>query len=62
MGRSRLRRSDLPVGGTAALLAAALLRGADRPGAARAVAALGIGAAVGAVGTGWTEPLPPSGS
>src|ERR1022692_418708 len=59
VGRSRMRRSDLPVGGTAALLAAAVLRGTGRPGAALAVAALGTGAAVGAVGTGWTEPVPP---
>jgi hypothetical protein len=59
VGRSRLGRSDLPVGGTAALLMAAVLRGVDRPDAALAVAALGIGAAAGAVGTGWAEPLPP---
>jgi|SRR5450756_776938 len=58
-GRSRLRRSDLPVGGTAALLVAAVLTGTGQHGAAQAAAALGIGAAVGALGTGLAEPLPP---
>jgi hypothetical protein len=57
-GHSTLRRSDLPVGGTAALLAAAALRAAGRPRAALALSALGIGAAAGAVGTGVAEPLP----
>jgi hypothetical protein len=57
-GRSRLRRSDLPVGGAAALLAAAVLRGTGRRRAALAMTALGIGAAAGAIGTGLAEPLP----
>jgi len=57
-GRSRLRRSDLPAGGTAALLVAAVLRGTGQRRAALAVAALGIGAAVGALATGFSEPLP----
>jgi len=59
-GRSRLRRSDLPAGGAAALLVAAVLRGTGRRRAALAVSALGIGAAAGAVGTGLAEPLPPA--
>src|ERR1035438_1512377 len=57
-GRSRLRRSDLPAGGTAALLVAAVLRRTGQRRAARAVAALGIGAAVGALATGFSDPLP----
>ena len=57
-GRSTLRRSDLPVGGAAALLAAAVLRAAGRHRVALAVTALGIGAAAGALGTGFAEPLP----
>jgi hypothetical protein len=59
-GRSRLRRSDLPVGGGAALLVAAVLRGTGQRRAALAVTALGIGAAAGAIGTGLAEPLPPA--
>jgi hypothetical protein len=58
-GRSRLRRSDLPAGGTAALLVAVVLRGTGQRRAAQAAAALGIGAAVGALATGIFEPLPP---
>jgi hypothetical protein len=58
-GNTRLRRSDLPAGGTAALLAAAVLRGTGRNRAALATAALGIGAAAGALGTGLAQPLPP---
>jgi hypothetical protein len=58
-GHSGLRRSDLPAGGTAALLVAAVLRGTGQRRAALAVAALGIGAAVGALATGFAEPLPP---
>jgi len=58
-GSSRLRRSDLPAGGTVALLAAVILHGAGRPAAARAAAALGVGAAAGALATGFAEPLPP---
>jgi hypothetical protein len=59
VGRSRLRRSDLPLGGTAALVVAGVLRGAGWPRAAQAVTAVGLGAAAGAVGTGLAEPLPP---
>jgi hypothetical protein len=58
-GRSRLRRSDLPAGGTAALLLAAVLRGTGQRRAAQAAAALGIGAAAGALATGFFDPLPP---
>jgi len=58
-GHSRLRRSDLPAGGTAALLAAAVLRGTGQRRAAQAAAALGIGAAAGALATGFLDPLPP---
>jgi hypothetical protein len=59
-GRSRLRHSDLPAGGTAALLVAAVLRGAGQRRAALAVTALGLGAAAGALATGFAEPLPPA--
>src|ERR1039457_6039088 len=58
--RSPLRRSDLPVGGAAAFLVAAVLRGTGQRRAALAVTALGIGAAAGAIGTGLPEPLPPA--
>ncbi len=58
VGGSRLRRSDLPVGGTLALLTALVLRVAGKRGAAAVVASLGAGAAVGAVGTGLADPLP----
>jgi hypothetical protein len=59
VGRSKLRRSDLPVGGAVALLAAAALRTAGQRRAAWAIAAVGVGAAAGALGTGFAEPLPP---
>ncbi|MDQ2748743.1 MAG: hypothetical protein M3Y44_04330 [Actinomycetota bacterium] len=58
VGGSTLRRSDLPLGGVAALLLARGLRKAGRRGAARTVTGLGLGAAVGAVGTGLMDPLP----
>jgi hypothetical protein len=58
VGRSKLRRSDLPAGGAAALLAAVVLRATGQRRAAWAVAALGAGAAAGALGTGFAEPLP----
>ncbi len=58
VGRTRLRRSDLPVGGTLALLTALGLRLAGRPGPALVVAGLGAGAAIGAVATGVADPLP----
>jgi len=60
VGRTRLRRSDLPVGGTLALLVALglLLFGQLWP--ATVVGALGVGAAAGAVGTGLADPLPPA--
>jgi hypothetical protein len=60
VGWTRLRRSDLPAGGTAALLTAAVLHGVGRRQTAMVVAALGIGAAVGTLATGFAEPLPPS--
>jgi hypothetical protein len=60
VGRTRLRRSDLPIGGTLALVVALVLKLAGRPGIALVVAGLGVGAACGAVGTGLSEPLPPA--
>ncbi len=57
VGRTRLRRSDLPVGGTLALAIALLLSIAGRRTAASLVAALGAGAAAGAVATGLADPL-----
>jgi hypothetical protein len=60
VGSSRLRRADLPVGGTSALVVAGVLRRAGRSKAALIVAALGLGATLGAVGTGLAEPLAPS--
>jgi hypothetical protein len=60
VGCSRLRRSDLPVGGTAALLAAVAMHRAGRGPAALAATAVGIGAAAGALGTGLAEPLAPA--
>lgn len=59
VGATRLRRSNLPMGGALALLTAAALRGSGRSGAAAVAAGLGLGAAAGAVGTGLTDPLPP---
>ena len=60
VGRTRLRRSDLPVGGTLALAVALVLALAGQSDAAVVVAALGLGAAAGAVGTGLADPLPPA--
>jgi hypothetical protein len=58
VARTRLRRSDLPVGGTLALGTALVLRRSGKPAAALVVAALGLGAAAGALGTGLADPLP----
>ncbi|HEX7276997.1 MAG TPA: hypothetical protein VF244_06440 [Acidimicrobiales bacterium] len=60
VGRTRLRRSDLPLGGTAALVLALILALTGQSGPATVVAALGVGAAIGAVGTGLADPLPPA--
>ena len=60
VGRTRLRRSALPVGVTRAMLLSLGLRRLGRPGAARLVAAWGVGAGIGAVGTGVAEPLDPA--
>ena len=60
VGNSSLRRADLPLGGTSALLVASALRVAGRSKAALVVAALALGAGVGAVGTGLAEPLAPA--
>jgi hypothetical protein len=57
VGTTRLCRADLPVGGTLALTAALVLTRTGRSGPALAVAALGAGAALGAVGTGLLDPL-----
>jgi hypothetical protein len=59
VGRTRLRRSDLPVGFTVALLAAFVLNRLGKKRAAQLVAAWGLGAGIGAVGTGLAEPLEP---
>lgn len=58
VGRSRLRRSDLPVVGAIGFAVVPLLRTAGRPAAASALAGFSTGAALGAVGTGLAEPLP----
>jgi hypothetical protein len=58
VGRTGLRRSDLPVGGTLAFGMALVLRRVHRPRTALVVAAFGLGAAAGAVGTGIADPLP----
>lgn len=58
VGSTRLRRSDLPVVGTIALATASVLRSSGHRSAARALAGLGLGAALGATGTGLAEPLP----
>lgn len=55
-----LRRSDLPIGGTVAFLLAAWLRVRGHRRASAFVRGLGIGSAVGAVGTGVLDPLPNS--
>jgi hypothetical protein len=58
VGSTPLRRSDLPLGGVAALLVARALHRRGHRGAARTVAGLGLGAALGALGTGLADPLP----
>lgn len=58
VGATPLRRSDLPLGGAVALLLARRLRKSGHRGTARTVAGLGLGAALGAVGTGLMDPLP----
>lgn len=60
VGRTRLRRSDLPVGFTVAMLAAFGLNRFGKNRAAGLVAAWGVGAGIGAVGTGLAEPLEPA--
>jgi len=57
-GNTALRRSDLPVGGVVALLAAAALRATGQRRVALAMTALGIGAGAGALATGFAEPVP----
>ena len=57
VGVTRLRRSDLPVGGTLALLTALFLRLVGKRGAAAVVASLGAGAA-GRRRPGLADPLP----
>jgi hypothetical protein len=61
VAQSRLRRSDLPVVGTAALTAAVVIRASGHRGAALALTGLGLGASLAATGTGFLEPLPPAG-
>ncbi|PZS20000.1 MAG: hypothetical protein DLM57_02785 [Pseudonocardiales bacterium] len=58
VGSTPLRRSDLPVGGTLAFVAARSLRRRGHRGTAGVVRGLGLGAALGAVGTGLLDPLP----
>jgi hypothetical protein len=53
-----LRRSDLPIGGTAALLVSLWLRGRGHRCQAGFARGLGLGATIGAVGTGLLDPLP----
>ena len=60
VGRTRLRRADLPVGFAVAMLAAFALGRLGKKRAAGLVAAWGLGAGVGAVGTGIAEPLEPA--
>jgi hypothetical protein len=55
---TRLRRSDLPIGGTVALVLATRLRTTGHRRAAALIGGLGVGAAIGAVGTGLMDPLP----
>jgi hypothetical protein len=57
---TNLRRSDLPVGGTILALIALRLRAGEHRRLGRIVAGLALGAAVGAVGTGLADPLPPA--
>jgi len=59
VGSTPLRRSDLPLGGAGAFLLARSLRTRGHRRTAAAVAGLGLGAALGAVGTGLLDPLPP---
>lgn len=57
VGSTRLRRSDLPVGFAVAMVTALGLTKFGKPNAAGLVAAWGVGAGIGAVGTGLAEPL-----
>lgn len=59
VGRTRLRRADLPLVGTIAFALVPALRASGHRSAGVALAGLGAGAALGAVGTGLAEPLPP---
>jgi len=58
VGTTPLRRSDLPVGATVAFVLARTLRKRGYRGAAGVLRGLGLGAALGAVGTGLADPLP----
>ena len=55
LGDTGFRTANLPVGGTIAFIAAGLLR---KHAIARPIAALGVGMAAGAIGTGVFDPLP----
>lgn len=61
VGSTPLRRSDLPMGGTVALVLSRSLRKRGCRRTARLLGGLGVGAALGAVGTGLLDPLPPVG-
>ncbi len=55
VGTTRLRRADMPLGGTLFALLAMALRGRRVAGT---LAGLAVGAAAGAIGTGMLDPLP----
>ena len=61
VGSTQLRRCDMPVGGTLALVLARRQRKHGRRRTAGILGGLGLGAALGAVGTGLLDPLPPPG-
>lgn len=61
LGSSSWRRANLPVGGTLAAIVATLLFALGRAEAATITSALGVGMALGAIGIGMRDPLPPVG-
>jgi hypothetical protein len=58
LGRTSLRRANLPVGGALGAIVAAALYAAGRHTPAVAVAGLALGMALGAIGVGIFDPLP----
>lgn len=61
LGRTGLRRADLPMVGVLVGAVAVVLAAARRPAAAGQLAALAVGAGVGALATGLVDPLPARG-